>query len=322
MNKKPNIVILDGYAANPGDLSWDNFEELGNVAIYDRSTKPEEVIERSKDADIVLTNKAIISREVMEKNPRMKYVGVTATGYNVVDMQAAAEFGVTVTNVPAYSTEDVAQAVFALLLNITNRSALHNEAVKNGEWASCVDFTFWKTPLISLHEKTFGIIGYGQIGATVAKIAKAFGMNVLVSTRTPSKVKDTDVTVVSLETVYEKADIISLHCPLTDVNKGMINKNTISMMKDGVIIINTARGPLINEADLAEALKSGKVYAAGCDVASVEPIKPDNPLLACDNCFITPHNAWATCESRAKLLNVAAENIRCYLEGKPQNTVK
>lgn len=321
MNAKANIVILDGFAANPGDLSWSEFEELGNVTLYDRSQKVDEIISRCKGADIVITNKSIISREVMENCPSIKYIGITATGYNVVDMNAAADFGITVTNVPAYSTEDVAQMVFSHLLNITNHVALHNDAVKDGEWASCVDFTFWKTPLISLYGKTLGIIGYGLIGATVAKIAKAFGMNVLVNTRTPSKVKDADVSVVSLETLYEKSDVISLHCPLTDVNKGMINKNAISQMKDGVIIINTARGPLINEEDLAHALKSGKVYAAGCEVASVEPIKPENPLLTCDNCFITPHNAWATIEARKKLLKIAAENVRCYLHGTPQNVV-
>ena len=320
MSRK-NIVVLDGYTANPGDISWDAFEMLGNVTVYDRSPKKEEVIERSKDADIVLTNKAIISREVMEKCPRLKYVGVTATGYNVVDMPAAAELGVTITNVPAYSTSDVAQTVFSLLLDITNRSALHNDAVKSGEWAACVDFTFWKTRLISLSGKTFGIIGYGQIGAAVAKIANAFGMNVLVNTRTPSKVQDPNVSVVPLETVYQESDIISLHCPLTDVNRGMINKNAISQMKDGVIIINTARGPLINEADLAEALKSGKVYAAGCDVASVEPINADNPLLLCDNCIMTPHIAWATVEARTRLLQIAADNVRSYLDGNPQNVV-
>lgn len=321
MDKKFNIVVLDGNTTNPGDLSWSALEEFGSVTVYDRSTLKSEVIERGKDADMLLTNKSIIDEEVMRSCPKLKYIGVIATGYNVVDLQYARSAGITVTNAPAYSTEAVVQMVFALLFEITNKVALHNAAVKNGEWANSIDFTFWKTPLISIAGKTLGIVGYGEIGRSVCAAAKAFGMNVLVNTRTPSKVNDPDVKVVSLDELYAQSDIVSLHCPLTDVNKGMISAEAIRKMKDGVIILNTARGPLVNERDLADALKSGKVFAAGCDVVSKEPMSPDNPLLECENCIITPHIAWAAKETRQKLIDIVANNIRCYLNGKPQNVV-
>lgn len=321
MNKKLNIVILDGHTANPGDLSWDQLESFGKVTVYERTNGADEILDRSKNADIILTNKAVITEDIMKQCRKLKYIGVTATGYNVVDLQAAKRLGITVTNIPAYSTDAVVQMVFALLFEITNRVALHNSAVKNGEWTRSIDFTFWKSQLISVNGKTLGIVGYGEIGKSVANAAKAFGLKVIVNTRTPSKVTDPDVEVVSLDELYDRSDIISLHCPLTDDNAGMINAKAIKKMKDNVIIINTARGPLINEEDLAEALKSGKIYAAACDVVSKEPILADNPLLDCKNCIITPHIAWASRETRQRLIEIVTDNIRCYINGKPQNVV-
>lgn len=319
-NKTLSIVILDGYTANPGDLSWTPLETIGKLTIYDR-TSPEEVLERCKDADILITNKVILNKELMQKCPKLKYIGVSATGYNVVDLDAAKELGIVVTNVPSYSTDAVVQMTFALMLEIMNNVALHNAAVKDGEWAKSEDFTFWKKPLMSIAGKALGIIGYGSIGKSVAEVAKAFGMTVLVSTRTPSKITDPDVQAVSLEELYHRADIISLHCPLTEKNIEMINSSSISKMKNGVIIINTARGLLVNEADLAAALKGGKVLAAGCDVVSSEPISEDNPLLECDNCFITPHIAWASRETRHELIDIVIDNIKSFLSGNPKNTV-
>jgi len=299
------IVVLDGYTLNPGDLSWEGLEKLGELTVYDR-TPEDKIYERSKDAEIVFTNKTPLTRETLSKLPLLKYIGVLATGYNVVDIKAAKELGITVTNIPTYGTDAVAQYVFALLLEICHHVYEHNNAVKNGEWTNCPDFCFWKYPLIELAGKTMGIIGLGRIGYRTAKLAQAFGLKVLAYDANQRKeLEDENLRYASMDELLAKSDIISLHCPLTDETKNIINKDTISKMKDGVIIINTSRGPLISENELAEALKSGKVYAAAVDVVSAEPISSTNPLLTAPNCIITPHIAWAPKESRSRLMDIA-----------------
>ncbi|MGI6481178.1 MAG: D-2-hydroxyacid dehydrogenase [Sphaerochaetaceae bacterium] len=316
--KHRKIVVLDGYAANPGDISWDPLRELAEVVIYERS-RPEEVAKRIAGAEIILTNKVFIDRSLIENTPTLRYVGVLATGYNVVDLEAANERGIVVTNIPAYSTEAVAQFVFALLLEICHNVGHHSQAVHGGRWEKSEDFVFWDYPLIELSGKTLGIIGYGRIGQATAKIAQAMGMKVVVYTR--SAVKESNVKVLSLDQLLEASDVISLHCPLNDQTREIINRETIRKMKDGVIIINTGRGALINEQDLTDALKSGKVYAAGVDVVSEEPIKGANPLLEAPNCFITPHIAWATYASRVRLMDIAVANVKGFLTGAIQNRV-
>jgi len=315
------IVVLDGYTLNPGDLSWEGLEKLGELTVYDR-TPEDKIYERSKDAEIVFTNKTPLTRETLSKLPLLKYIGVLATGYNVVDIKAAKELGITVTNIPTYGTDAVAQYVFALLLEICHHVYEHNNAVKNGEWTNCPDFCFWKYPLIELAGKTMGIIGLGRIGYRTAKLAQAFGLKVLAYDANQRKeLEDENLRYASMDELLAKSDIISLHCPLTDETKNIINKDTISKMKDGVIIINTSRGPLISENDLAEALKSGKVYAAAVDVVSAEPISSTNPLLTAPNCIITPHIAWAPKESRSRLMDIAVSNLKAFLDGKPVNVV-
>lgn len=309
------IVVLDGYAANPGDLSWEAFEQLGEITVYDR-TAAADVAARIADADIALTNKTVLTRELLAGAGKLKYVGVLATGYNVVDVAAAKELGITVTNIPAYSTDSVAQMTFALLLEICHRAGHHSDAVHAGRWTSNPDFCFWDMPQMELAGKTMGIVGYGRIGKKVAEIARCFGMKVIAWTRTPR-----DPECVSLDELLAQSDVISLHCPLFPQTQNLINAETIAKMKDGAIIINTSRGPVINEADLATALKSGKIYAAASDVATVEPITADNPLLDAPNMIITPHIAWATHEARARLLKIAAENIRAFAAGAPVNVV-
>jgi len=313
------IVVLDGYALNPGDLSWEKLEEMGMVKVYDR-TKGEEIDERVGDCEIVITNKTPITRELLERKPGIKYVGVLATGYNVVDIEAAREHGVVVTNIPDYGTQAVAQFVFALLLELCNRVAHHDRRVREGAWNAARDFCFWDYPLMELAGKNMGIVGYGKIGQGAARIAEAFGMNVLVYDLNPSKDLD-KVEYVDLDTLYKRSHVISLHCPLTDSSKGMINRETINRMKDGVKIINTSRGPLIDEEALAEALNSGKVSGAALDVLSVEPAQIDNPLLTAENCIITPHIAWAPKEARERLLNTAVDNLKGFLAGKIINKV-
>ena len=280
------------------------------------------IIERIGDAQIVFTNKTPLPREVLSKVPNVKYIGVLATGYNIVDIEAAKELGITVTNIPTYGTDSVAQMVFAHLLEICHHVAAHSDAVKNGEWTNNVDWCFWKYPLIELAGKTMGIIGYGRIGQAVGRVAQAFGMKVLANDKYPNKDLESDtLKYVELDELLANSDVISLHCPLFEENKGMINKDSIAKMKDGVIIINTSRGPLIVEDDLAEALNSGKVYAAGLDVVSTEPIKADNPLLKAKNIFLTPHIAWAPKESRQRLMDIAVNNLKQFLEGSPVNVV-
>jgi glycerate dehydrogenase len=314
------IVVLDGYTLNPGDLTWEGLEKLGDLIVYDR-TREDKIVERIGDAEVIFINKIKITREILEQT-NVKYIGVLATGFNVVDIEAAKEKGVLVSNIPTYGTASVAQMIFALLLEICHHVGAHDAAVKSGEWTNKTDFCFWNYPLIELAGKTMGIIGYGRIGQTTGVIAQAFGMKVLAYNRHPDKSLESEtLKFVELEELFSESDVISLHCPLLDSTKGIINKSSIAKMKDGVIIINTSRGPLIVEADLAEALNSGKVYAAGVDVVSVEPIEADNPLLKAKNIFITPHIAWAPIESRKRLMNIAAENLRSYINRNPENIV-
>ena len=309
------IVILDGFVANPGDLSWEPLAQLGELTVHEY-TAPQDVIARIGDAPIILTNKTVISAEVMAACPNLRYIGVLATGYNVVDIAEAKKRGIVVTNVPAYSTPTVAQFTMALLLEICLHVGHHSRVVHEGKWSACRDFAFWDYPLMELQGKTIGIVGYGSIGKEVAKVAQAFGMKVLAYSRHGAEDFHTE-----LDELYAKADIVSLHCPLTAENTGMINAATIAKMKDGVILINTARGGLINEADLRDALLSGKVYAAASDVTCKEPINADSPLLGVPNMIITPHIAWAATEARQRLLSVAIDNVRQYLAGHVQNNV-
>ena len=315
------IVVLDGYTLNPGDLSWGELEKLGELTVYDR-TPEDKILERIGDAEIVYTNKTPLTREIFNKAPNIKWVGVLATGYNVVDVEAAKEKGIPVTNVPTYGTAAVAQMVFALLLEICHHVWEHNEAVKSGEWTRSKDFCFWKYPLIELAGKTMGIIGYGRIGQATGKIAQAMGMKVLAYDQYENKALESEtMKYVSLDELLRESDVISLHCPLFESTRGIINKESIARMKDGVIIINTSRGPLIVEEDLAEALNSGKVYAAAVDVVSTEPIREGNPLLKAKNIIITPHIAWAPKESRQRLMDIAVNNLKSYLDGNPVNVV-
>ncbi|MBO5235508.1 MAG: D-2-hydroxyacid dehydrogenase [Spirochaetaceae bacterium] len=315
------IVILDGYALNPGDISWKEVSALGEVVLYDR-TKAEDIVCRIGDAEIILTNKTLITKEVINACPNLKYIGVLATGYNTIDLDAAKEKGIIVTNIPDYSTPSVCQFVFALLLEMCSKVQIHNESVHSGEWVKSLDFCYWKTPLIELAGKNFGILGYGNIGSSVAKTAKTFGMNVLCCTRTPQKIsKDSGVIPVSLDELFEKSHIISLHAPLTVETKFIINSNSIKKMQTGVLIINTARGPLVKEDDMLKALESGKVGFYGADVVSKEPMEQNNPLLHAPNCILTPHIAWATKESRSRLIHIAAKNIESYLNGNCQNSL-
>ena len=315
------IVVLDGYTENPGDLSWKGFEELGQLTVYNRTAK-DDIIGRIKDAEIVITNKAPIDRETLEACPKIRYIGVLATGYNVVDVEAAAEKGIPVTNIPTYGTAAVGQFAIALLLEICHHIGYHSEAVHRGRWENNKDWCFWDYPLIELAGKTIGIIGFGRIGQTTGRIARSLGMNVIVNDayQNPELEKE-GFHYVELSELLKLSDVIALHCPLLPSTEGMINKETISQMKDGVIIINNSRGPLIVEQDLAEALVNRKVYAAGLDVVSTEPIRGDNPLLTAPNCIITPHISWASRESRGRLMDIAVENLKAFLDGTPINVV-
>lgn len=312
------IVILDGYTLNPGDLGWEGFEAFGDVTIYDR-TEQQQILSRIGSADIVITNKTPLDAQTIAMAPNLKYIGVLATGYNVVDIEAARRRGVVVTNIPTYGTDAVAQFAFAMLLEIAHHVQHHSDAVKEGRWTNHQDFCFWDYPLIELAGKTMGIIGYGRIGQATARIARAFGMQVI-AYDVSQQSGNSDV-YVDLDTLLGSSDVISLHCPLFESTRGIINKDSIARMKDGVILLNNSRGPLVVEQDLADALNSGKVYAAGLDVVSEEPIKADNPLLSAKNCLITPHISWAPKESRQRLMDIAVENLKAFLEGKPQHVV-
>ncbi|MCL2066743.1 MAG: D-2-hydroxyacid dehydrogenase [Treponema sp.] len=317
------IVILDGYTENPGDLSWEGFEKLGELTVYDRTPldNEAEIIRRMAGAEAVITNKTPLSAKTIESCEKLKYIGVLATGYNVVDCRAAREKGVPVTNIPAYGTEAVGQFAIALLLEICHRIGHHDRAVHEGRWEKCEDFCFWDFPLMELAGKTMGIIGFGRIGQTTGRIAKALGMEVLAYDETESTAGAEIAAYVSREDIFARSDVISLHCPLFTSTEGMINRSSIAKMKDGVIIINNSRGQLIVEQDLADALNSGKVYAAAVDVVSAEPIKSDNPLLKAKNCIITPHISWAPRESRSRLMDIAVNNLKAFIEGKPVNVV-
>lgn len=313
------IVVLDGYALNPGDLSWEGIKNTGSCTFYKR-TLPEQTVERAKNADAVFTNKVILDKNILEQLPNLKYIGVLATGYNVVDTEAAKEAGITVTNIPAYSTASVAQMVFSHILNFAQNVAVHATSVSSGDWAKSIDFAYWKTPQIELAGKTLGIIGFGQIGQAVAQIGLAFGMKIIFNNRSQKEV-NFDATQVELTTLLAESDFISINCPLTDENAGFINKATISQMKPSVFLVNTGRGPLINEQELADALNQGMIAGAGLDVLSVEPATATNPLPKAKNCSITPHIAWATLEARTRLMNIASENLKAFSEGKPINVV-
>lgn len=315
------IVVLDGYTENPGDLSWGGFEALGAFSCYDR-TPADQILSRIGDAEIVITNKTPISRATIEACPHMKYVGVLATGYNVVDVAAAKEHGITVTNIPTYGTDSVAQFAFAMLLEICHHVQHHSDAVHEGRWEHNKDWCFWDYPLIELAGKTMGIIGYGRIGQATGRLAQAFGMKVLANDTYQNPALENDFCrYVGRDELFRESDVIALHCPLFPDTEGIINRDTIAKMKDGVIILNNSRGPLIVEQDLADALNRGKVAAAAVDVVSTEPIRGDNPLLTAKNCLITPHISWAPKESRERLMNIAVDNLRAFLDGNPVNVV-
>lgn len=317
------IVVLDGFTENPGDLSWEGLEQLGELTVYDRTAGDESVIaERIGDAEAVYTNKVPISRKVLECCLNLRFIGVLATGYNVVDTAAAKERQIPVCNIPSYGTDAVAQFAIALLLEICHRIGHHSDAVHQGRWSSNQDWCFWDYPLIELAGKTMGIIGFGRIGQSTGRIAQAMGMKVLAydSFKIP-ELESATCKYTDLDTLFAQSDVISLHCPLFPETEGMIHQGSIAKMKDGVIILNNSRGPLIVEEDLAQALKTGKVYAAGLDVVSSEPVREDNPLLKAPNCLITPHISWAPKESRQRLMDIAVKNLKNFLEGNPVNIV-
>lgn len=314
------IVILDGYTLNPGDLDWGPIESLGSVTIYDRSPA-EEVVSQAKGADIILTNKVEISREMIEQLPKLKYIGVMATGFNIIDLKAASDHKIPVSNVRGYSTDAVAQHTFALLFALVNKVETHSTLVHGGKWSKSKDFTFRETPLVEIAGKTIGLIGLGDIGQKVAEIAHAFGMRVIAYRKNPEKTSSPFIQMVSLDELFNQSDVLSLHCPLTEETAQIINKVSLSKMKRGSYLLNTGRGALINEADLARALENEEIAGAGLDVLSTEPPSSDNPLLNCKNCIITPHIAWSLKEARQRLLLLIAENIKAYQAGKPINIV-
>lgn len=315
------IVVVDGFALNPGDLSWDRLKQLGDCTVYDR-TKPQDVFNRIENANVVITNKVVLDEQMLDRLPNLRYIGVTATGYNVVDVPAASRKGIVVTNIPAYSTDSVAQLVFSHILNLANRVEMHADSVKSGEWSLSPDFAYWKSPQMELAGKTLGIVGFGRIGRKVAQIGVALGMKVIFNNRSQIKDAPDGVQQLTMEEIFSQSDVVSINCPLTDENKEFVNKQLLQSMKQSTILINTGRGALINESDLANALNSGIIAAAGLDVLSTEPPQPDNPLLSAKNCFVTPHIAWATLEARQRLMNITVENLSCFISGCAQNVVK
>lgn len=317
------IVILDGRSLNPGDLDWSAFSDMGETAVYDRTPvdDPEEILRRIGDSEVILTNKTPITRATLERCPAVRYVGLLSTGYNVVDVEAARERGIPVCNVPGYSTASVAQLTIGLLLEICHRVGYHNQAVHAGRWSGSVDYCFWDGTLIELAGKTMGIVGFGSIGQAVGRIAGALGMTVIASGPHPWAMGERPAPYVPLEELLGRSDVVSLHCPLFPETRGLISRETIAKMKDGAILLNTSRGPLLVEQDVADALNSGKLYAAGVDVAETEPIPADSPLLTAKNCVITPHIAWAPLEARRRLMDIAAGNLRAFLAGRPVNAV-
>jgi glycerate dehydrogenase len=315
---RPRIVVLDGFTLNPGDLDWAPLHAIGDCAIHDR-TPAKEVAARAAGAEIVLTNKAVVSGEIIAQLPKLRYIGVLATGYNVVDVAATKARGIPVCNVPGYGTPAVAQHVFALILELALRTGHHAQTVRDGRWSTCLDFCYWDFPLVELAGRTLGIVGYGSIGEAVARIGLAFGMKILASARRPRMVDGVEF--VSTDELFRRADVVTLHSPLTEETRGLVNTARLATMKPTAFLINTGRGPLVVEADLAAALNSGRLAGAGLDVLSAEPPPASNPLLSAKNCLITPHIAWATREARARLLNVVVENLRAFLACKPQNVV-
>jgi glycerate dehydrogenase len=313
------IVVLDGRVLNPGDLSWDGLKALGDCTIYER-TPPEEVISRAKDAEIALTNKTKLPREIIEQLPKLKYIGAMATGYDVVDVEAARDHNIPVTNVPTYATQSVAQLVFAHLLNLVHHTADHTQSVSDGRWVACEDFSFWDYPLIELVGLTMGIIGFGRIGKATSKLALAFGMKVLACDILEMPQPE-GVRFVDHDTIFRESDVITMHVLLTPDTRGLVNKRNLALMKESAFLINTSRGPVVDEQALADALNSGRIAGAGLDVLSVEPPVPDNPVLTAKNCFITPHIAWATSASRARLMDTVVSNVKAFLENRLQNTV-
>lgn len=314
------IVVLDGYTLNPGDLSWEPLRAMGECEIWDRTPRAE-VVKRAAGAEIVLTNKTRLDQAAIEAMPRLRYVGVLATGYDVVDVRAAAERGIVVTHVPSYGTESVAQATFALLLALTNHVARHADAARAGRWRASGDFAYTERPLVELFGLTLGIVGLGRIGQAVSRIAQGFGMRVIACDPGAAPASGPSVEIVTLDVLFERADVVSLHCPLTPATERLVDAARLAHMKPGAILINTARGGLLDEAAVAEALASGRLAGAGLDVLSVEPPPDDHPLLHAPNCVVTPHNAWATRASRARLLDAAVENVRAFLEGRARNVV-
>lgn len=314
-------VILDGYTTNPGDLSWDWLKEKCDLTVFDR-TPAEKIVERCTGYDIIITNKTPLNKETLMQLPDCKFIALLSTGYNIIDCEYAASRNIPVSNIPAYSTAAVAQLTFAFVLELCNKVAIHNAEVKKGRWSECKDFCFWKTPLQELSGKTFGIVGYGSIGSAVAKIAAAFNMTVIAHTANPAKYADVkDVEFVSLDELLSRADIVSMHCPLTPKTRGMVNKDFLEKMKNTAYLINTSRGPVLDEAAVADALRSGQIAGAGVDVLSTEPPSENNPLLSCENCLITPHIAWAAFETRQRLMSILEQNISAFLAGNPINTV-
>ena len=314
------IVVVDGFTLNPGDLSWGGLQEVGECTIYDRSA-PDEIVDRADGAEIIITNKVVLSADTIGRLAGLKYIGVTATGYNIVDVDAARRRGVTVTNVPTYGTDSVAQMVFAHLLNLTQNVAHHARTVSDGRWCSSEDFCYWDTSLIELAGKTMGIIGFGRIGRATAKLALAFGMKVIAYDVTLLPDMPEGCEMVALEGLFRRADVVSLHCPLTPQTGNIVNERNLALMKNTAFLINTSRGPLVDERALAESLNSGKLAGAGLDVLAVETPDEHNPLLTARNCYVTPHIAWATRAARERLLNVAVENVAAFVAGKPQNVV-
>lgn len=311
-------VILDSYTVNPGDLSWRQLEELTELDVYER-TSPDEVVERCKGHDIVLTNKVVLDAEILNQLPHLSYIGVLATGYNVVDLEVASRQSIVVTNIPAYSTESVAQMVWAHILNITNRVGHYAEANKNGRWTDCKDFCYYDFTHTELAGKVFGVVGMGHTGMAVAKIAQAFGMDVIAFSSKEELPKGFEK--VSMETLFKESDVLSLHCPLTETTKDLVNMERLQLMKPSAILVNTSRGPVVNEADVAQALNEGLISAYGADVLSSEPASADNPLLTARNCFLTPHIAWATKEARTRLIDICTKNVKAFIKGNPQNVV-
>ena len=316
-----NLTILDGHALNPGDLDWSVFEKFGNLAVYSRSD-PELVVERAADSEIIFTNKVVFDETVLAQLPKLKYIGIFATGYNVVDVETARRRGITVTNIPKYSTDSVVQLTFAHLLNLTFQLSGHTESVRRGDWSRCPDFCYWNGPLIELAGLTFGTVGYGTIGQKVASLAEAFGMKSIVyGPRLHPTVRHGNIQCVGFDELLETSDVVSLHCPLKDDNREMIGAAQLAKMKPTAFLLNLSRGGLLDEAAVADALNSDRIAGAGLDVLSTEPPSPMNPLIRAKNCFITPHYAWGTLAARQRLLQIAAENLQAFLDGKPQNVV-